>query len=780
MAQSSIQPFQVQLCNSVSSDFLDPLRCPLKVKPIPNPRQGFNLGCAIRSFLDSFVRKVYDINPLWNFFKDSLSVSQSNPSLTRPASTVSSKCKRFEKMFLDGKVSGAMAFLSSQSLAPQNSETISTLLKQHPFEDPIDFASPVDSFNYWKSNPFSETEVSRSLSSRPYGRAAGPSLLTFDHLKSASKAVGTIIPSLTQLFNLIMLNPQGFPPELSASRLIPLSKKNNGVKPIAIGENENCAKEFLGSFQFGIGTYDGAISAALAVDLFMNLSIDNMAVICDFKNAFNSVKRNAILESLKTSPVLAEVSPLFEFLYSKHSNLVLDTDSIPSCSGVKQGDPIGPFLFCVALHPLFEKLKSRFPDLKVVAYMDDVSLIGNASLVHEALIYFGKLALNIGLELNASKCQVLGRSFHSIVLNDEEISFVDYQNVCFELLRSFIGNESAISRSLHKENESASAKLDEIQALPLCFSSKVNHLIRSIPPDLTTPEIKFFLSRRTNFLVDLLSVKNIKDIPLHCFRSHSHGGVGLTRSSILTNAAFLGGIKNFLFELSVRFPNSWIDLVTNSNSSAALFVTIFLDNCPDKLWFSMFASTVDGASVEVKDLSNFLRTVPQLQKKLINALEAESLEEQISLANNSGDSSFATFLSSLCDKGSFINSASCLITQVPRRFGLLLSNSQFLTIMRLRLNLPPPQCLTNIRCKCGAVASYTHVLSCRKFTQKRSIIHNAVRDCIYDLLKSAHHPVRLEPVFDEMQLAQSQKTGDIQCAWRSGQELIIDCTTVSP
>ncbi|KAL0214389.1 hypothetical protein P9112_006573 [Eukaryota sp. TZLM1-RC] len=276
--------------------------------------------------------------------------------------------------------------------------------------------------------------------------------------------------------------------------------------------------------------------------------------------------------------------------------------------------------------------------------MDDVSLNGNASLVHEAVTYFGKLALNIGLERNASKCQVLGLSFHSIVLNDEEILFVDYQSDCIELLGTFIGNKSAISSSLHKKIESASAKLDEIQALPLkkhikfhvdrlCFSSKVNHLIRSIPPDLTTPEIKLFLSRRSNFLADLLSVKNIKDIPLQCFRSHSHGGVGLTRSSILTNAAFFGGIKNFLFELSVRFPNSWIDLVTNSNLSAALFVKIFLDNCSDKLWFSMFASTVDRASVEVKDLSNFLKTVFKLQKKLIKALEAESLEEQISLAN---------------------------------------------------------------------------------------------------------------------------------------------------
>ncbi|KAL0219586.1 hypothetical protein P9112_005239 [Eukaryota sp. TZLM1-RC] len=187
----------------------------------------------------------------------------------------------------------------------------------------------------------------------------------------------------------------------------------------------------------------------------------------------------------------------------------------------------------------------------------------------------------------------------------------------------------------------------------------------------------------------------------------------------------------------------------------------------------MFASTVDRAFVEAKDLSNFWRTVPKLQKKLINALKAESLEEQISLANNSGDSSFATFQSSLFDKGSFINSASCIINQVPRRFGLLLSDSQFLTIMRQRLKLPPPQCLTNDRCKCGAVAFYIHVLSCSKFTQKRSMIHNAVRDCIYDLLKSAHHPIRLEPVFDEMQLAQSQKRGDIQCAWHREGSLVM-------
>ncbi|KAL0218646.1 hypothetical protein P9112_004299 [Eukaryota sp. TZLM1-RC] len=99
--------------------------------------------------------------------------------------------------------------------------------------------------------------------------------------------------------------------------------------------------------------------------------------------------------------------------------------------------------------------------------------------------------------------------------------------------------------------------------------------------------------------------------------------------------------------------------------------------------------------------------------------------------------------------------------------------------MRIKLSLPPPQYLSNMKCKCGAYGSFNHLISCCKFTQKRSIIHNAVRDCIYDLLKCAHHTVRLEPLFDELNFSLSQKRGDIQCACYDGTELIIDCSTVS-
>ncbi|KAL0206832.1 hypothetical protein P9112_012543 [Eukaryota sp. TZLM1-RC] len=99
--------------------------------------------------------------------------------------------------------------------------------------------------------------------------------------------------------------------------------------------------------------------------------------------------------------------------------------------------------------------------------------------------------------------------------------------------------------------------------------------------------------------------------------------------------------------------------------------------------------------------------------------------------------------------------------------------------MRIRLNLPPPQCSSNMKCKCGTYSSSNHLISCCKFTQKRSIIHYAVPDCINDLLKCDHHPVRSEPLFDEFYFSLSQEGSDIQCAWYDGTELIINCITVS-
>ena len=68
----------------------------------------------------------------------------------------------------------------------------------------------------------------------------------------------------------------------------------------------------------------------------------------------------------------AEVPEIYNFChlsYAHGSDLIFAERVIRSEEGPQQGDPLGPFLFCLALRPLLNTLSS---DL-VLGYLDDVS-----------------------------------------------------------------------------------------------------------------------------------------------------------------------------------------------------------------------------------------------------------------------------------------------------------------------------------------------------------------------------------------------------------------------
>ena len=51
------------------------------------------------------------------------------------------------------------------------------------------------------------------------------------------------------------------------------------------------------------------------------------------------------------------------FCYSNHTHLFFGNYIISSQAGVQQGDPLGPFLFCLVLQVLISKIKDEVPDL---------------------------------------------------------------------------------------------------------------------------------------------------------------------------------------------------------------------------------------------------------------------------------------------------------------------------------------------------------------------------------------------------------------------------------
>ncbi|KAL0242982.1 hypothetical protein GEMRC1_005545 [Eukaryota sp. GEM-RC1] len=94
----------------------------------------------------------------------------------------------------------------------------------------------------------------KAISNAKSGKAAGPSGLSFDHLKIAVTHAPEVAEDLAYFFNLICSQPHKFPLALKNSRLVAVSKPCNGVRPIAIGE---CVSRLFSSICFDRGEKEG-------------------------------------------------------------------------------------------------------------------------------------------------------------------------------------------------------------------------------------------------------------------------------------------------------------------------------------------------------------------------------------------------------------------------------------------------------------------------------------------------------------------------------------------
>ncbi|KAL0215916.1 hypothetical protein P9112_008100 [Eukaryota sp. TZLM1-RC] len=250
---------------------------------------------------------------------------------------------------------------------------------------------------------------------------------------------------------------------------------------------------------------------------------------------------------------MPELMPYFQSTNSKNSNLHFGNNILSSSSGVKQGDPLGPLLFCLAIHPILLQIQQMFSSLK----MDDAVLIGDLNIVKQATVCFKELFTKIGLRLNLLKCVLLSNSPVSTIVNGIEIQAKLYSIDAIRHLGSFFGNNDEITKKLFKRLNSISDKIDrmmnldiqrhiEFTIIRLCFSSNFNHIFRCTNPLVTRPLAQKFNELRANVLSQFLGCKMFQ-IPDHAYLSPHYGGLGWTKASILTSCAFIGGCRNAIF-----------------------------------------------------------------------------------------------------------------------------------------------------------------------------------------------------------------------------------------
>ena len=85
-------------------------------------------------------------------------------------------------------------------------------------------------------------------------------------------------------------------------------------------------------------------------------------------------------------------------------NVMKGSDTILSCCGVQQGDPLGHLGFAITLQPIVERIKAEVPGLILNSwYVDDGTLMGSAEDLAKALNIIESDGPAVGLVLNRSK-----------------------------------------------------------------------------------------------------------------------------------------------------------------------------------------------------------------------------------------------------------------------------------------------------------------------------------------------------------------------------------------
>lgn len=325
-----------------------------------------------------------------------------------------------ERKINAGDIKGAAQLLfSSDAAAPDTAETLSALESKHPLSSPSSQLPPPP--DPTERTPTATVEdVQAAVASFRGGSAGGLDGLSPQHYKdlifgTTGDTGRVVLESVTQLVNLMLSGKvcTEITDVLYGANLCALKKKDGGIRPIAVGNairrvvSKICCKHIAPILsdkfqptQLGFGSKGGCEAAVHAARAFLTSGAGEVLLKVDVRNAFNSVEREALLTQIKE--VVPEIYHYMWQCYGEKTKLVYRNHLLYSAAGCQQGDPLGPAIFSLAIHPVITKIKSKFN----VWYLDDGSIGDEASTALQDLDSMIKEFQNIGLELNFSKCEL--------------------------------------------------------------------------------------------------------------------------------------------------------------------------------------------------------------------------------------------------------------------------------------------------------------------------------------------------------------------------------------
>jgi hypothetical protein len=656
--------------------------------------------------------------------------------------------RRISDKIEDGDVRAAIRLASSDDcLVPINDATLNALRDQHPSRSITAasawFSTSVSVADVNASVPLSVTneDVVAAIRSFPNGSAGGIDGLRPQHLKemiSSQCANGLqLINCLTSFCNVVLDGkiPPAIQPVFCGASLFALSKKNGGIRPIAVGCTLRRlvakvaarlvsvqAAELFHPHQLGVGVKHGTEAAVHATRCYLKhcRSFPSNAILkLDFSNAFNSVHRDVVLSAVhKFLPSLLK----FTFsCYAHSSQLFFGDNIILSEEGTQQGDPLGPLLFCLSIHQLIQQLKSELN----LWYIDDGTLGGDVQNLLSDVELIQSHGPPIGLFLNSGKCEIITDDL-AIVHQVRQLlpDVIHIPSVNATLLGAPIGGSDITDTFLL-------TKVDELtrisERLKLLSMHDSFYLLKNC---FTLPKLMYTLRVAPCFQSSILNqYDNVLRLTLQSTLNTvltdsawdqaklpvKLGGIGILSARDVSLPAFIASVIGSASITTQLLPDS----VAGSSGLNDEFLNQYINE-----W-----QLITGLSSSVVSQASEQRCWTNPLQLLASRRVLDAAPDKLSRAR--------LLAASAQSSGAFLNA-------IPMSsIGTRLDDASMRIAVALRLGVTV--CSPHL-CVCGSQVDSNgiHGLSCRKSAGRLSR-HNSINGIIKAALSSAEIPCRLEP-----------------------------------